>query len=328
MRARQFQPRRNGWPARRCGHQRGLTLVELMVALAVGLLVLLLATTLLVSANIAYVSQAEAAGVDDGGRYALEIIARAVRQTGFVNWDRDEVGIGLDPAAPARISGLDNRTLGKSSDGISDPGPDAVNGSDVLAVRFVGSGASPDGDGSVISCAGFGVHELEEGWSIFYVTKNAEGVAELRCKYRGKTSWGSDAIVSGVDSFQVLYGLDTDMPPDGVANQFVSASVLDSMDDALVLAATDPAERERELRRKTHWKKVTSVKVSLLLHGARRSRTDSEPAVYDLFGSAYGDTFSAGDRGTRILERQLPADLRSRERKLFSSTILLRNPSM
>jgi type IV pilus assembly protein PilW len=308
--------------------QRGLTIPELMIALTLGLLVLLLTAALLVSANAFYVSLADSASVDDGGRYALETITRAVRQAAFVNWDLDEVGVGSDPAAPARISGLDDRALVRESDGISDPRLNSVNGSDVLAVRFVGAGAGPDGDGSMINCAGFSINALDDGWSIFYVARNADGVAELRCKYRGSANWGADAIVSGVDTFQVLYGLDTDAPLDGLANQYVSATVLDSLDNSLMLDGANPAERERDRNRKTHWKRITSIKVSLLLHGAKRSRTDREPALYDLFGSAHGERFGAVDRGTRVREEQLPDELRARERKLFSSTILLRNPSM
>ncbi|HZV63827.1 MAG TPA: PilW family protein [Telluria sp.] len=307
--------------------QHGLTHAELLVAMALGLMVALMAGALLVSANGAYQSQVDAAGVDDGGRYALEIIARAARQTAFVNWDRDEVGVGIDPTAPANIAGLDDHALDKVSDGIDDPLPGAVNGSDVLALRFVGSGPAPDGDGSVISCAGFSVGALEQGWSIFYVARSAAGDAELRCKYRGKTSWGADAIVGGVDSFQVLYGLDTDVPPDGVANQYVSASTLDHLDQSLLLTGADPAARARELRRRTHWKRIASIKVALVLHGAGHAASGREPAVFDLFGPAYGDAFGAIDPGTRLREVQMTDDLRRRERKLFAVTTLLRNPS-
>lgn len=308
-------------------HARGMTIVELMVALTVGLLVLLLAAGLLVAANHGYAAQSESAGLDDSGRYALETIERAVRQTAFVNWDRAEAGIGSDPAAPARVAGLDNHSLRKSADGIDDPGPDVANGSDVLALRFAGAGPAPDGDGSVVGCAGFGVAELEDGWSIFYVGRSAAGDAELRCKYRGARGWGADAVVGGVDSFQVLYGLDTDLAPDGLANLYVNASVIGALDGALALEGADEAARQRDLRRKTHWKRVASIKVGLILHGQRRSRQHDAPLVFDVFGRAYGDALGAGDRGTRLGERDLPEDLQGRERRLFSSTILLRNPA-
>ena len=306
--------------------QRGLTMVELMVAITVGLLVLLFAGAMLISANRGHAAQEEAARLDDSGRFALEAIARAVRQTAYVNWDRADAGIADDPAAPARIAGLDNRSLVKTAEVISDPRPDVANGSDVLALRFAGAGAGPDGDGSMTSCAGFGVSELEDGWSIFYVGRSALGDAELRCKYRGSSSWGADAIVGGVDSFQVLYGLDTDVPADGIANLFVNASVVAALDEELDLDGADEAERELDLRRKTHWKRVASIKVGLILHGQKRVRINAQPVTFDVFGPAYADALGSADPGTRISESDMPGSLRERERRLFSSTIMLRNP--
>ncbi|MCC6072779.1 PilW family protein [Massilia sp. GCM10020059] len=306
--------------------QRGLTLVELMVAITIGLLVLLFAAAMLISANRGHAAQEEAARLDDSGRFALEVIARAVRQTAYVNWDRADAGIADDPTAPPRVVGMDNRSLVKTADFISDPRPDVANGSDVLALRFAGAGAGPDGDGSMTSCAGFGVSELEEGWSIFYVGRSAVGDTELRCKYRGSTSWGADAIVGGVDSFQVLYGLDTDVPADGLANLFVNASVVSALDDGLTIDGANETERELDLRRKTYWKRVASIKVGLILHGEKRVRMNAQPIVFDVFGPAYADALGSSDPGTRISESDMPGSLRERERRLFSSTIMLRNP--
>jgi type IV pilus assembly protein PilW len=305
--------------------QRGATLVELMVALTIGMLVLLMAAAMLVSANAAYLAHIEAAALDDSGRFALEIITRAARQAGFVNREREEAG--QDPGtAPASIGGLDARTLARATDGIDAPLGDAVGGSDVLAVRFDGAGSAAGGDGSVISCAGFGVNQHEEGWSIFFVGRNAADEAELRCKYRGNSSWSADAIIGGVDTFQVLYGLDTDVAPDGVANEYVSAGVLDERDAALVLAASDPAARERERLRRTHWKRVTSIRVALVIHGPRRGLPEAEPIVFNLFGRAYSDAAAGFDPGVVLDEAQMPEALRHRGRKMFAATVLLRNP--
>ena len=309
---------------------QGLTLAELMVALALGLLVVLVASALLVSANGSYVSQAEATRLSDSGLYALETITRAARQTAFVNWDKDEAPVIARPEDSAGVSGADARSVSRASDGIATPAGSPVNGSDALALRYFGAGAGASGDGSVINCAGFGVgnaaSEAERGWSIFYVAADAGGEAELRCKYRGANSWGSDAIVRGVDTFQVLYGLDLDEPADGVANRYVNASVIDALDEALVLDGADAAARARDQHRKTYWKRVVSLKIALLLHGERGAMPDFLPARIDLFGAAYSDAAGRADTGVRIDEEQLPLALRKRPRRLFETTILLRNP--
>lgn len=307
-------------------HQGGLTVTELMVALALGLLVMLAAGSMLVSANRSFSSQADAAAVDDAGRFALELIGRAARQTAFVNLDRDDAG-ELAASGPARIGGADARSLARDSAGIDGLKADAANGSDVLALRFAGSGPAPDGDGSVLSCAGFPVHAREDGWAIFYVARSAAGVAELRCKYRGNSSWSADAVVAGVDSFQVLYGLDTDTPPDGLANRFETATAINAMEAALVAAGETDAEREFDRRRRTPWKRIASIKVALLLHGRSRSPGEGKPREFDLFGAAYSAAAGKADKGSAIRESDLDAELSQRERRMFGTTILLRNPS-
>jgi type IV pilus assembly protein PilW len=331
-RLRQRQGRRTAaplqWRGRRA--QRGLSLVELMVAIVVGAIVVLLASVLLVIGNKSFASQGESVSLDDGGRFAIEAISRSVRQAAFVNWDVDGSAAEQWSNASASVAGLDARSLSKASDGIDDPRADAVNGSDVLALRFAGAGPAPGGDGSIVNCAGFGVpasaKESERGWSIFYVARADDGETELRCKYRGKNSWSADAIVRGVDSFQVLYGVDTDPSPDGVANAYLSATALNMLDDALDINGTTEQERAHDFNRKTHWKRVTSIRIGMLLHGPRNTREGDPPANYDLFGLAYSALHGMRDHGTRISESQMPPELKGRSRQVFGVTIVLRNP--
>ncbi|WP_332847962.1 PilW family protein [Massilia sp. S19_KUP03_FR1] len=296
--------------------QRGLTIPELLIALTIGALITLAGASLLGIANTSYATQLDAAAVDDGGRYALDLVARAVRQAGLRDWDGFDPAAGIDPLAPPRILGLDARSIAKTGYGIDNPLPDAANGSDVLALRYQGAGPAPDGDGSALNCAGFPVHANEDGWSIFYVANNAQGEAELRCKYRGASSWAADAVVAGVDTFQVLYAVDTDTPADGVANVYLNASGVSALD---AVYAPGPALQEH-----THWKRVLAVRIALLLHGARPSYLSRETQVFDLFGAPYSDARAGMDAGTRLPEDQLAPGLRLRERHQFVTTVRLR----
>lgn len=298
---------------RRCA--RGFGIAELMVAMALGLIVTLLAFTLLLAASTGQVRLTEAAAVDDAGRYALAVIERAARQSGLHDWNS---GAAPDAAVPA-VAGLDAASLSSDTHGLDDPRPAAVNGSDVLALRFAGAA-----DGSVTTCAGFAASAAADGWSVFYVGLNARLEPELRCKYRGSGAWSADAVVAGVDSFQVLYGLDTDSSPDGVPNRYVPASEIIALDGALLPEGADEAERARDRRRKSHWKRVVSVKVALMLHGSRPTMS-AGPSLYHLFGSAYASHSAGHDVGTRIARKDLADRVRERERRVFSSTILLRN---
>ena len=306
----------------------GWSVVEFMIAIALGLLITLLASGLFLASGSNYRNHSENMWLSDGGRYALQIMAQAIGQSASINWDSDSAPFELNSETPAAIDGRDASSISRGSEGISTPLPPVANGSDVLALRFSGSGGGANGDGSSLNCAGFGVAAPADadarGWSIFYVAADAGGEPELRCKYRGGEGWGADAIVRGVDSFQVLYGVDTDTPMDGVPNTYLNATALRALDDALVLEGSTPSELARDRHRKTHWKRVCSVKLALLLHGDSNSRADTVQTRFDLFGAAYSNAHGE-DEGVLVLEGRLPQSQRYRARKVFSMTVALRN---
>jgi type IV pilus assembly protein PilW len=327
---------RNG-RSRTC--EAGVTLVELMISITLGLIVVMAATALFLSAKGSYTAQDEETRLQDTGRYALEILSRSVRQTAFVNWDRSQAPIASTSAGSASIAGLDDRSLKATVSGITSPVTPSVNGSDVLALRFFGAGTGLHGDRTIVNCAGFGIPaaassdsaDTDRGWSIFFVGKDASGESELYCKYRGgadetgEPTWRSESIARGVDSFQVLYGLDSD--GDDLPNQFMTASAIEALDNALTLAGDTEEAREKDKNAKTHWKKVTVIRIALLLHGTTSTPGNVTPSEFDLFGKEYSDARATIDPGTRIQEASLPRSSRNRIRRIFTSTIQLRNQS-
>ncbi|MBC7498974.1 MAG: PilW family protein, partial [Herminiimonas sp.] len=247
--------------------------------------------------------------------YAIESIGRAVRQTAFEQLESETVPVVGQPTDSPNIVGFDATTFGGT------PGtglPTMVNAtappSDLLQTRFIGAA-----DGSVVDCAGVAASAVTtaaavdagRGWSIFFVKPVAGGEAELHCGYfNAAGSFLSSPIASGVESFQLLYGIDTNA--DGIPDRFVTATTL-NMIDPLAMQPANP---------NSLWKKVVAVKIALLLRGQRTQRSDVENMVYDLFGSAYSDT---SDVGSRILEQDLAAAQRARTRMVFSTVIQLRN---
>lgn len=310
--------------------QYGLTLVELLISMAVGMFVVVAATALLVSSKSGHLAQSDHAQILDTGRYATEIIARTVRQASQFDASSMEDGSAFSDAFAPAVIGLDAKSLKSRNYGLTSPVAKSINGSDVLAIRFAGSGHGENGDGAVLNCAGFGVgitadredDDDARGWSIFYVAEDSAGEPELYCKYQGNDSWAAQAIARGVESFQVLYALDLD--GDGVSNTFLSATAIDAMDNGLNLVGRNAAERASDKLRKSHWRKVVAVKVALLIRGSQSGSSDG-PAMYDLFGPAYADAHAAGDPGVRIKVSALPKAVRPRVRRVFTSTIQLRN---
>ncbi|MFZ6845990.1 PilW family protein [Undibacterium sp. RuTC16W] len=315
--------------------QLGLTLVELMISIGLGLLVVLSATALVVSTKTLFMTQTDGNDTQDTARFALDNISRQLRQTGFVNYDFSNSPQVTPSTASADLGGLDANSVTATSTDISSPLGSAVNFSDVLAVRFFGSGASANGDGTMSNCAGFSVPapvssntaDQDRGWSIYYVGKDANNEPELICKYYDSVNgnWNAQSIVKGVESFQVLYGLDTNVPPDGLANKFLTATDINALDNTLVLVGATAAAKAADKNKKTYWKKILSVKIALLVRGKEKSRTDVTTTVYDLFGADYAAANGATDKGTTIKEQDLPTDTIDRVRKVFTTTIQMRN---
>lgn len=139
-------------------YQQGLTLIELMIAMALGTGVVLAAVALMQAARSTYLSVADSAQVQENGRYALDLIARSVRQANYVPQDnptfqRDGLGV-LEPG----IFGIDNARVGEHSSGLSSPSANLdAHGSDLLAIRFFGSGPANRPDNDMLNCAGFAV---------------------------------------------------------------------------------------------------------------------------------------------------------------------------
>ncbi len=291
--------------------QHGFSLAEVMVASTVGLLLTLVATAMLLAANASYLNTGASTRVDDSGRFALAILAQSIRQAGYDDNAAQASGPGVPTAVePLAIAGLDAASLPAHGAAIDHPLPPEANGSDVLLIHFTGSA-----DGATVNCAGFD-EKGQHAWSIFYVAKADDGEAELRCKYKGASSWASDAIVRGVDSFQVLYGIDTDTPRDGVANQYLTASAIAALDGAIDPAGGTADERDRGRALKSYWRRVVAVRVALLLHGEFGSRpAGSLLQRYELF-----------EGEPAVDEIKMPAPLQRRVRRVFTATYAVRNP--
>jgi len=89
-------------------HQRGVTLVELMVALALGLLITVAMLKVYVDASRMYRFNEGLARVQENGRFALEFIRRDARVAGFWGCYSDvELSYGISTTSDAHIVGLD-----------------------------------------------------------------------------------------------------------------------------------------------------------------------------------------------------------------------------
>jgi type IV pilus assembly protein PilW len=91
--------------------QRGLSLVELMVAMLIGLILLFGVTQVYVSSKRSANAQEDLARMQENGRFAMDLITRDLRRAGYWGGNRDPMQIlgtpGRDDSADACSAGSD-----------------------------------------------------------------------------------------------------------------------------------------------------------------------------------------------------------------------------
>ncbi len=326
--------------------EAGLTLVELLVAVTLGLLVSLAAVAALLIGRQGFNAVDHSSQLRENARFATSLIQRLVIQSGYES-HRDGTGAGPwrhfcsvpgnvcgDEAGDKNpgVRGFDNALVngvalpaglmsGNRATGCGGVGDTScANGSDVLAVRYWGdsrAGAAV-GDGSMINCAGASESDgIVPAYSIFHVARSASGEPTLGCSYRDTTgAWQTVPLIQGVEGFQVLYGVDNVTPnvapplgetgTDSVPDRYLRAS-------QLTVAGDENATMD-------NWRRVRSVHVGLLLRGEPNSAIDraSTARTYAVLGDGFSN---ADDVGSDL---GVPADGRLRQSVVF--TVHLRNP--
>lgn len=127
--------------------QRGLTLLEILVALTVGLVVIGGTIQIYVSSSQTYRVQESLSRIQEGGRYAMEVLNREIRMAGFTGCKRDNrVANVLNNAGTVWWSDFPNMSLrGYAGDDDDFPASsfgssagDRINGTEAIVI--VGGG--------------------------------------------------------------------------------------------------------------------------------------------------------------------------------------------
>lgn len=331
---------------------RGLTLIELLVAMVIGLVIVLAAVAALTVARRGFTTVDAASQLRDSGRFAADLIQRVGAQTGY----RDVfIAAGLaseDPARDASIGGFNNALLDATNPTTASTARTAGtvgDGSDVLVLRYQASQLYTNSEDStkgtvadqtMIDCAGNTIASIPNPKdsdpakvaqaydrrivSIFHVAVN-QGEPSLMCTYSstGVAPWTTVPVVQGVENFQVLYGVDgvtANTAPSGTAP---APDVPDSYLRADQMVVAGSANNT-----KANWRRVRSIRVGMVLRSAPGSSQDRATQTFLPFGAAKstatgnsGTAFaSANDRGTTF---QPTPD--GRLRQTVSFTIHLRN---
>lgn len=150
--------------------QAGMSLIELMVAMTLGLLILLAVVSVYAGSRQTFRVQEDNARLQETGRYAVEMIGRSVRHAGWKNVSM----LASDPT----FSG--NAITGADGGGAA---------ADTLEIQFEGvAGETACGINLAADALATETYALDAG--------------NLRCN--------GQVLVSDIEDLQVIYGIDTD----------------------------------------------------------------------------------------------------------------------
>ncbi len=279
--------------------QLGLSLVELMVALLLGLVLMTGIIQVFLASRQTYNTNEAMARMQENGRFALEFISRSARLAGYA----EPIFTGNSPlplvrpactGQPGSLPATPPCTTNGNGNGSDSIGfilrPPVIDGArrDCIGNNL----DDPGTPGKLIDANDLIINEFS--------VSNNNGESALSCRsyaYDSSTGvgkWtagpGFQPLIDGIDRMQILYGITTEGDPRS-ANQYVSA---DRVGDTL-----------------SDWQNVRSVRISVLANSL--VTTDSTPANRQ-FALLDATPLTAGD---------LNNDRRSRQ--IFTTTIQLKN---
>ena len=173
---------------------RGLSLVELMISLALGLLLIAAVGTLYLGGNRTYLAEQDASQIQDAGRYALDAIGRALRQAGYANTSSNQA------AAMTPFTGTPIKS-------VSDDCPSA------FTIQYDGIAGEKDCEANTM-VAGQMVQQTFFVGEDFGETSDTT-VPSLRCDadrptpITCPTARNGAALLRNVEDLEILYGIDT-----------------------------------------------------------------------------------------------------------------------
>jgi type IV pilus assembly protein PilW len=218
----------------------GFTLVEMMIAMALGLVVTAAVGYVFVASKRNFSYSQGVSSMQENARSSLLILDTMVRQAGYLNTPMSD----LDPstvfvsATPAVYGGNGSPATAfswASLSGLTQPSSASSNA--YLEVAFVGDHSSPTStDGIMTDCLGRNALSADVHVNIFFVAKKSTDAAySLYCATQGflkgtgtadttNADYEVQPLIYGVGAMQLSFGIDSD--GDQMANYYLAASGL------------------------------------------------------------------------------------------------------
>lgn len=294
--------------------QRGVTLVELMIALAIGLLIVLVVTSAYLSGIGTQRAQTDITRLEESARFSFDLIARAVRRAGYRDIFADNPPMPFCADKRNTFASVGTAVSATNDDATVDLGggvsANVVNNSDTIRVRYYGedSPATPGTpDGVVLDCLGNAVARNTLVRDTIYVAADAanNGEPTLFCNTDNPSANPKNlALIPGIESMQLLYADEND-------------------DETKPKRYLPPDPTKLDANRQENG--VGGLIVSVVVRTPGPTGSDRSAKTFSHFGAAYaGDPpiAPAGDGGSVFTS---PTATDGRVRMQFSNFISLRN---
>jgi type IV pilus assembly protein PilW len=235
---------------------RGFTLVEVMIAIAIGLFLTTVIANLFINSRTAYNTTDEISRMQENMRFAYELLTRTVRVAGYRSSPNSSATGDFGVFIPRPVPPGDIAINGTDDD---------VNGSDTLTIRYQGSGVPADG--TIVDCSGREIVATDIVTNVFSIRQGQNGNLALFCDRSivGAPEVIQVEIVPDVQAMHIRYGEDTSSPNDAAADRYVAQPDVGNMNT------------------------VVAIRVALLFHTANAGgRNDLDTRVYDMNGVAVG----------------------------------------
>lgn len=320
--------------------QSGLTLIELLVALAVSTVITIAAVSALIVSRQGFTAVDASSQLRDNARFANDLIQRLGVQAGYQDVSMITRPKGNDATStvnpPTNVAGFNNAvpnaTAPDNTYTVRPVGP-TLAGSDVLVLRyqagetFPGSGVS---DSTMIDCAGnpstvVPADANDRILSVLHVDMDQTGEPSLMCTAINPTTGNffTQPVIRGVENFQVLYGADS-VTPNAAPTTALSFSPVPTS----YLRADQMVVAGNPVGTNANWARVRSIRIGMVFRGPPNSAQESTTMTYFPLGQAAASAggaagsalASANDPGTAF---QPAAD--SRLRQVATFTVHLRN---
>jgi type IV pilus assembly protein PilW len=197
-------------------HENGFSLIELLVAMVIGLILLLGVSQVFLSSRQTFATNDSMTKLQENGRFALEFIASTARQAGYLSpGSPDDRPFPIEPINCGKGSGASNPC---SSNGAASAS-DRVSFSAEPALII---------DGSLRDCAGSIVPADRVIINTYFIipadANNPQPSLGCSSYNRKGNAWitQNQRLIDGIESLQVLYGIASNESPLSVGS-FISA---------------------------------------------------------------------------------------------------------